>query len=83
MRIFIITMDDPVQTKDFIKKIIDGRGNDIIGLAVSNGDRLTLRKGKSKYEYVISLLLIMGIFNFSRNALISIIHKIRKSRTTL
>jgi methionyl-tRNA formyltransferase len=78
MRIFIITMDDPVQTKDFIKKIIDARSNDIVGLAVPKGDRLTLSKDKSKYTYIFSLLLIMGVFQFSKNAFISIWHKLRK-----
>lgn len=79
MRIFIITMDDPVQTKDFIKSIIDARLDDIVGLAVSKGDRLTLSKGKSKYTYILSLLLIMGIIKFSKNVFISLLHKTRKS----
>lgn len=78
MRIFIITMDDPVQTKEFIKQIIDARQQDIIGLAVPKGDRLTLSKGKSKYTYVLSLLLIMGLFHFVKNASISIWHKTHK-----
>jgi methionyl-tRNA formyltransferase len=78
MRIFIITMDDPVQTKDFIKHIIDARKDEIIGLAVPNGDRLTLSKGKSKYEYLMSLLLIMGVYSFIKNVFISVFHKIKK-----
>jgi methionyl-tRNA formyltransferase len=71
-------MDDPVQTYDFIKKIIDVREGDIVGLAVPNGDRLTLSKGKSKNAYLISLLLIMGPFQFTKNALITISHKLKK-----
>ena len=59
MRIFIITMDDPVQTKQFIRRIIDARDKDIVGIAVPKGNRLTLSKGKSKYEYLFSLFLIM------------------------
>lgn len=78
MKIFIITMDDPVQTKAFISQIIDARKNDIVGVAVSKGDRLTLSKGKSKFTYVFSLLLIMGVFHFTRNASISVWHKMRK-----
>lgn len=78
MRIFIITMDDPVQTKQFIKKIIDERKEDILGVAISKGDRLTLRKGKSKNEYLISLFLIMGPWYFMKNTSISLIHKFRK-----
>lgn len=70
-------MDDPVQTYDFIKNIIDVRKSDIVGLAVPNGDRLTLAKGKSKYTYLISLFLIMGPYHFSKNAFVSIIHKIK------
>ena len=78
MRIFIITMDDPVQTKDFIKSIIDARSEDIIGLAVPRGDRLTLSKGKSKYTYILSLFLILGVFQFTENLVVSVFHKIRK-----
>lgn len=71
-------MDDPVQTKQFIKHIIDNRKDDIIGLAVPKGDRLTLSKGKSKYEYLISLFLIMGLWHFLKNAFISVFHKLKK-----
>ena len=79
MRIFIITMDDPVQTKSFIQRIIDERKDDIIGLAVPKGDRLTLSKGKSKYEYLVSLLLIMGPWHFLKNAFKSVWHKVKKT----
>ena len=48
MRIFICTMDDPVYTLPFIKEIIRARKKDIIGLAVSKGDRLTIGKNRSK-----------------------------------
>ena len=78
MRIFIVTMDDPIQTKAFIKSLIDARHEDIIGLAVPKGDRLTLAKGKSKFAYILSLLLIMGLLHFSKNAFISLLHKLQK-----
>ena len=78
MRIFIITMDDPVQTYDFIKTIIDNRRENIIGLAVTKGDRLTINKKKSKLKYLISLLLIMGIYHFIKNSFLTIIFKIKK-----
>lgn len=71
-------MDDPVQTKSFISKIIEVRKDDIVGLAISKGDRLTIQKNKSKYEYVLSLLLIMGFYNFAKNSFITVTHKIRK-----
>lgn len=71
-------MDDPVQTKRFISKIIEARKDDIVGLAISKGDRLTIQKNKSKYEYILSLLLIMGLYNFFNNSLITITHKIKK-----
>ena len=51
-------MDDPLYTNYFIKNIIDHRKNNIIGVAIPNGNRLTLSKGKSKLEYIFSLLLI-------------------------
>jgi len=78
MNIFIITMDDPVQTKSFISKIIKKRKDDIVGLAMSKGDRLTIQKNKSKYEYLVSLLLIMGLFSFLKNSFITVAHKIKK-----
>lgn len=76
-------MDDPVHTYDFIKDIIDERGTDIVGLAVPNGDRLTLSKGKSKCEYILSLLLIMGPYYFVKNSWKAIRHKILKKMSKL
>jgi methionyl-tRNA formyltransferase len=78
MRIFIITMDDPVQTNDFIKSIIKSRQPDIAGLAVSKGDRMTIGKKRSKVVYLFSLLLIMGIRGFVRNSYTTLSFKARK-----
>lgn len=78
MRIFIIMMDEPIETNGFIKKIIQERKKDIIGLAVSRGGRLRLSKGKSKTEYLISLFLIMGPIYFFSTAVHSIAFKVRK-----
>ncbi len=71
-------MDDPVQTRTFIKYIIDEKKNDIVGLAVSKGDRLTIGKKRSKIVYVFSLFLIMGVPVFIKNSWITVIDKIRK-----
>lgn len=71
-------MDDPVQTHDFIKDIIQNRKNDIVGLVESKGDRLTIQKNKSKIEYVCSLFLIMGLIAFIRNSFKTVKHKILK-----
>ena len=78
MRIFIITMDDPLQTRKFIKYIIDHKKSDIIGLAVPKGDRLTIGKKRSKFVYLLSLLLIMGLPAFAKNFWITITDKIKK-----
>lgn len=78
MRIYIITMDDPIQTYDFIKYIIDAKEDEIVGVAVSSGNRLTLSKGKSKVLYVISLLLIMGPLHFLISSFKTLVFKIRK-----
>jgi methionyl-tRNA formyltransferase len=64
MRIFIITMDDPIYIIPFIKEIIIKRQRDIIGLAVTKGDRLTIGQKRSKLTYLLSLLLIMGLQMF-------------------
>ncbi len=78
MRIYIITMDDPIQTYQFIRDIIDAKKDQIVGLAVPKGNRLTLSKGKSKSTYVLSLLLIMGLPKFIQSSLKTLWFKLRK-----
>jgi methionyl-tRNA formyltransferase len=78
MRIFIITMDDPVQTIPFIRAIIDKRKNDITGVATAKGDRMRIGKNRSKLTYLFTLLLIMGPVYFISNAMKSVWFKIRK-----
>lgn len=78
MRIFILTMDDPLYTLPFIKQIIEAKKNSIVGLAVTKADRLTIGRGKSKFLYVMSLALIMGLPFFLRNTYVTILFKIRK-----
>lgn len=78
MKIFITTMDEPLYTNDFIKHIIRKRKDNIIGLAVSKGDRLTISKNRSKLVYIISLLIIIGPKNFIKNSIIKVLFNIRK-----
>lgn len=78
MRIFIITMEDPVYTLPFIREIIDRRKNDIVGIATTKGDRLTIGKNKSQLVYLFSLLFIMGIPAFLKYAFTTFGFKIRK-----
>ncbi|MCU0284997.1 MAG: hypothetical protein MUF15_01235, partial [Acidobacteria bacterium] len=78
MKIFIITMEDPVYTVPFIREIIEKRQKDIIGLAISKGNRFTLPKKRSKMMYMFSLLLIMGITYFIKYAFITIRFKLKK-----
>jgi methionyl-tRNA formyltransferase len=79
MRIVILAMDDPLYTNDFIKKILKERKEDIVLYAyVTKGNRMTIGKDRSKVEYLISLFFIMGPFQFAKNTLKTIWHKIRK-----
>lgn len=77
MRIFIITMDDPIQTRHFIKHILDKKKDMIIGLAMSKGNRFSIRS-KPKYRHLISMLLIMGIPSFIKTSFTSIFDMIQK-----
>lgn len=79
MRIFIVSMDDPLYTIPFIKDIIDDRYKDIVGLAVAKGDRLKIGKKRSKIIYVISLALIMGPFYFISNSFKTVLFKLKKN----
>lgn len=68
MKIFIITMDDPLYTIPFIKGIINERKKDICGLAlVTKGDRLSVQKKQSKFEYLIALIIILGPILYFEN----------------
>lgn len=78
MRIFIITMDDPVYTLPFIREIIERRTSDIIGVATARGNRMTIGKKRSPLAYLIALLLIMGIVPFLRYAFITIHFRLRQ-----
>jgi len=78
MRIYIITMEDPLFTIDFIKKIIDHRYKDIVGIAITKADRLTIGKKKSKIIYLLSLLMIMGLPGYIGNISKTILYKLRK-----
>ena len=77
MKIFIITMEDPLYTLPFIKNIIKERKADIIGLAISKGGRLKIGKNRSKITYLLSLLLIMGIIGFFKNSFLTISYKLK------
>lgn len=61
MKIWIITMEDPAYTVDFIKEIIAAKPDEVIGLTIAKGGRMKIGKEKSKLQYALSLLLIMGL----------------------
>jgi methionyl-tRNA formyltransferase len=71
-------MDDPVFTLDFFKSIIRDRKKDIVGLAIAKGERLKIGKDKSRLQYIISLLLIMGLYHFIKISFKTIWFKVRK-----
>ena len=78
MKIFIITMEDPVYTLPFIREIMEKRLKDIIGIAVVKGDRLTLPKKRSRLIYLFSLFFIMGMTHFMKFSFITIQFRLRK-----
>jgi methionyl-tRNA formyltransferase len=78
MRIFILTMEDPVFTLPFIKEIIDKRTGGIIGIALSKGSRLTIGKKRSKLVYLFSLLLIVGVIHYVKYSWITFSYRIKK-----
>jgi methionyl-tRNA formyltransferase len=71
-------MEDPIYTLDFIKYIIDVKHKSIVGVTIAKGERLKIGKKKSKFMYLFSLLLIMGIFHFLKNTFRTLIFKIGK-----
>ncbi len=84
MKIFIITMEDPILTIPFIKEIIINRQNDICGLAlVKKGNRLTTFNKQSKLSYIISLLIILGPFYFIENGFKLLMYKRKKQISEL
>ena len=79
MKIYIITMDDPVFTLDFFKEVIKNRYKDIVGIAIAKGGRLKIGKKRSKAEYLLSLLIIMGPCHFFKNVMITLSYKFQNS----
>lgn len=77
MRIVICTMEDPVYTLPLIREIIKERRMDIVGVAVSSGDRMSIRKDRSKLAYLLSLMLILGLREFLRISFTTISFKVR------
>ncbi len=78
MKIFILTMEDPVYTVDFIKSIIRGRHKDIVGLTIARGNRFKIGEKRSKVAYLFSLLLIMGVTCFFQYVLKTVGYKLRR-----
>ena len=78
MKIWIITMEDPLYTMDFIKHIIREKHDQIAGLTIAKGDRMKIGKKRSKLGYLFSLLLIMGPYYFVKNVLITLNFKLKK-----
>ena len=44
MKIWIITMEDPLYTNDFIKDVIKAKHEQIVGLTIAKGGRLKVGK---------------------------------------
>lgn len=71
-------MDDPIQTNAMIRQIIEERRKDVVGLAVTEGGRLKLSRGRNKFVYLVSLLVIMGTIPFIKNGIITLRFKLFK-----
>lgn len=67
MRIYILTMDDPVYSIDFCRKLIRQRHHEIVGITLVKFARFNLGKKRSGLEYAVTLLLIMGPVFFFQN----------------
>lgn len=69
-------MDDPLYTVDFIKDIIQARHNDIVGLTIAKGGRLKVGGKRSKFLYIIALLIIMSVPMFFKNVMKTLIYRL-------
>src|SRR5690625_2706586 len=83
MRIHIVTMDDPLFTLDFFEDIIKARYKDITGITVVKGGRLKIGKRRSKFVYLLSLLIIMGPVFFIQNTVKTTWYKLKKKFSTV
>lgn len=70
-------MEDPLYTLPFIKEIINEKAGSIVGVAISKGGRFKIGKKRSKFIYALSLLLIMGLFGFVKNVMLTIRFKLK------
>lgn len=80
MKIVILSMDDPLQTNQFIKNIIDNYRDEIaLYVEVTKGSRLTIGKKRSKFLYLLTIFIIMGFGTFITNSVKSVVHKVKKA----
>ena len=78
MKIFIITMEDPLYTIPFLKRIINTKKDEICGVAlVKKGNRLTVGKHQAKFKYIVTLLIILGPIYFIKDFVKTINYKIK------
>lgn len=78
MRIFILTMEDPVYTLPFLKEVMEQRRSDIVGVAVAKGGRLKIGKKRSKLAYLCALVLIMGLPYFIKHSWTTVFFGLKK-----
>jgi methionyl-tRNA formyltransferase len=79
MNVYIISTEDPIKINKFLIKVIEAKRGNIVGLAIVDGGRLTIGKKRSKHEYILALLFIMGLYHFIKNGLTHVVFKLRRS----
>ena len=69
MKIFIATIEDPLVTNSFIKKIIEAKKDEIIGISISEHGQFKTRKSGRDMKYIIALFIIAGVKATIKNIL--------------
>lgn len=70
MKVFITVTEEPVFINPFLKKVIQAIPSEIIGIAVVRGSILSLKEGRSKAKYLLTIALITNPIQLLKRAAI-------------
>jgi len=83
MRVFILTMNEPVFTLPFLGRVAAHMEDELVGIAVSQRNRLHPGKRGNKAAMLLKMILIMGPWHFVRSSVVSVMHRVRRGQNPL
>jgi methionyl-tRNA formyltransferase len=68
MKVFITVTEEPAFINPFLKSVIKAIPTEIVGIAIVRGSIISLKKGRNKASYLLTIALIMNPLRLLRTA---------------